>query len=152
MRDLACQGGDLALSGSQLATVTGESYIRQRLATALAEPFDSDPYETGWGSYLDSWLGSPLTSSTPALVASEASRVISILIAAQRLMITTWSLTGSKAQLAAADTIAAVLSVSAQPSAADPSAMAVSAQLVTQAGAQLTVIRTVASQLGLNLS
>lgn len=147
MRDLQISGGDLILQGGELATVNGSGYIRQRIATALAEPFGSDPYETGWGSYLESWLGQPITASTDGLVAAEASRVLSVLIAAQQQMITGWSLTGSRAQLAAADTIAQVLSVSAAVSSGDPSQIVVSMQLITQAGEQLSVIRTVVSQL-----
>lgn len=148
MRDLMIAGGDLALTaGSDFGMVGQGNYITQRIATALAEPFDSDPYETGWGSYLDSWIGTVITASTPALVADEAARVLAILIAAQRQMITSWSLTGSRAQLAAGDTIAQVLAVNAQLSPSDPSSVLVWLQLVTQAGETLQVVRTVTTQL-----
>jgi phage baseplate assembly protein W len=151
MRDFAVQGGDLVLGASSgFETVSGQSYIRQRIATALAEKFGSDPYEQGWGSYLDGWLGQPLTASTPALVASEASRVLSVIIAAQAQMIAGWQLTGDRAQLAAADAIAQVTSVDAQQGSSllgqDPASVIVTMTLVTQAGAQLQISRTVSSQ------
>jgi hypothetical protein len=151
MRDFSISGGDLTLGASSgFETVSGQSYIRQRIATALAEPFNSDPYESGWGSYLDGWLGMPVTGSTAGLVASEASRVLSVIIAAQAQMITGWHLTGARAQLAAADTIAQVTSVDAQQGSLllgqDPTSVIVTMTLVTQAGAQLQISRTVASQ------
>jgi hypothetical protein len=150
MRDFAISGGDLTLGPHGFETTGGARYVTQRIATALAEPFGSDPYEQGWGSYLDSWLGQPITGATPALVASEASRVLSVIIAAQQQMVLGWSLTGARAQLAAADTIAQVLSVGAQQGTLllgqDPTSVIVTVDLVTQAGAQLQITRTVASQ------
>jgi phage baseplate assembly protein W len=153
MRDLAISGGDLTLSASSgFATVSGSNYIRQRIATALAEPFGSDPYESGWGSYLEGWLGGPVTGATAGLVAAEASRVLSVLIAAQAQMISGWSLTGGRAQLAAADTIASVSSVGAQQGSLllsqDPTSILVTMALTTQAGEQIQVARTVVSQPG----
>jgi phage baseplate assembly protein W len=142
MKDLQISGGDLILTGGDLGTVTGAAYIRQRIATALAEPYGSDPFQATWGSVLDSWLGSPITGGTDALVASEVSRVMAQLIAAQQQMITTWALTGTKAQLAAADTIATVDAITATAD-ADPEAIDVLIQLTTQGGQQLAVGRTV---------
>jgi len=44
MRDLRIAGGDIALAGGDLALVDQEAYLRQRVATALAEPYGSDPF------------------------------------------------------------------------------------------------------------
>lgn len=144
IRDLQLGSGDIILSGGDFGTVNGSGYIRQRIATALAEPYGDDPFETTWGSTLDSYLGAPITSGTSALVASEVSRVLSQLIAAQQQMITSWSLTGTRAQLAAADTIASVQSVNASID-ADPETIDVAITLTTQAGATISVSRTVTS-------
>jgi hypothetical protein len=76
-------------------------------------------------------------------VASEVSRVLAQLIAAQNLMITGWSLTGAKAQLAASDVIASVQSVNAQVD-QDPETIDVQVSLTTQGGQVLQVNRTVA--------
>jgi hypothetical protein len=143
MKDLQIAGGDLILAGSSLGLVDGTAYIRQRLATALAEPYGSDPFEPAWGSTLETYLGAPVTSGTDALVASEVSRVLAQLIAAQRAMITSWSLTGSKARLTAADTIASVNSVSAYVS-SDPEMIIVNVSLTTMGGQQMSLARTVA--------
>lgn len=142
MFDLQLASGDLLLVGGDFGTVTGSAYIRQRIATALAEPYGSDPFQPTWGSTLDSYLGSPVTSGTTALVASEVSRVLSQLIAAQQQMIKGWSLTGAKAQLAAADTIASVQSVNAMVD-ADPETIDVAITLTTQAGQLVGVNRSV---------
>jgi hypothetical protein len=143
MRDLQISGGDLIMAGAELGLVDGTAYIRQRIATALAEPYGSDPFEPTWGSTLDSYLGAPITSGTDALVASEVSRVLAQLIAAQRAMITSWSLTGSKSQLLAADVIAVVNSVDAWLG-TDPEMIVVNVSLTTQGGQQMSITRTVA--------
>ena len=143
MRDIQLGSGDIMLSGGDFGMVTGSAYIRQRIATALAEPYGDDPWEPTWGSTLDSYLGSPIMPHTPALVASEVSRVLAQIIAAQRLQITGWMLTGSKAQLAAADVIASVQSVNAQVD-IDPETIDVQIALTTQGGQVLQVNRTVA--------
>ena len=142
MKDLQVSGGDLILTGGDLGTVTGAAYIRQRIATALAEPYGSDPFQPTWGSVLNSWLGQPITAGTDALVASEVSRVLAQLMAAQKFMMTGWALSGAKAQLAAADTIASVdaITATADP---DPEAIDVLIQLTTAGGQQLGVSRTI---------
>jgi hypothetical protein len=144
MRDLQLAGGDLVLSGGDFGTVNGAAYIRQRIATALAEPYGDDPFQPTWGSTLNSYLGAPITAGTSALVASEVSRVLSQLIAAQQRMIISWSLTGTRAQLAAADTIASVQSVNATVD-ADPETIDVAIVLTTQAGQSIGITRTVTS-------
>lgn len=143
MRDLQLSSGDIVLSGGDFGTVSGGAYIRQRIATALSEPYGSDPWEPTWGSTLDSFLGAPIHGNTSALVSSEVARVLAQIIAVQRLMITGWALTGTKAQLAAADVIASVQSVNATVG-ADPEAIDVSIALTTQGGQILSVDRTMA--------
>jgi phage baseplate assembly protein W len=142
MRDLRIAGGDIALAGGDLALVDQEAYLRQRVATALAEPYGSDPFHPEWGSTLGSYLGLPYGAGTEALVSSEVGRVLAMLIAAQRQMITSWVLTGTKAQLLAADTIASVNAINARVD-VDPQTMDVWVALTTQGGQQLVITRTV---------
>jgi phage baseplate assembly protein W len=142
VKDLQIAGGDLTLAGGDLGLVAGTAYIRQRIGTALAEPYGTDPFEPNWGSTLTSYLGTPIVAGTDALVASEVSRVLAQLIAAQRQMITSWALTGAKAQLNAADTIASVQSVSASVD-IDPEVIDVQIVLLTYGGQQLIVSRPV---------
>jgi hypothetical protein len=118
--------------------------VRQRVATALSEPYGSDPYNPTWGSALTGYLGMPQDAGTPALITSEVSRVLAVLIAAQQLMITSSAMTGQRSQLAAADTIASVDAVNAGAG-TRPDAIAVSVALTTQGGQQLQVVRTVTS-------
>lgn len=142
IKDLQLVGGDLLASGRGFATVTGTDYVRQRVATALSEPYGSDPYHPDWGSALLGYIGAPQTPGTPALITSEVSRVLAALIAAQQLMITSSAMQGTRSQLAAADTIAAVDSVQAGAG-SRPDAIAVAVALTTQGGQQLQVVRTV---------
>lgn len=144
IKDLQLAGGDLIASGRGFATVTGADYVRQRVATALGEPYGSDPFHPDWGSALPGYLGSPQDAGTPSLITSEVSRVLAALIAAQQLMITSSAMTGTRSQLAAADTIASVDSVNASAG-VRPDAIAVSVALTTQGGQQLAVTRTVSA-------
>lgn len=144
MRDLQISGGDLTLAGSDLGMVDGADYIRQRIATALAEPYGTDPFNPTWGSTLNTYLGSPYIAGLGALVSSEVARVLAQIIAGQRQMITSWALTGTKAQLLAADTIASVNSIDTATG-ADPEVMTVYMTLTTQGGQQLLITRTVSS-------
>lgn len=142
MKDLQLVGGDLLSSGRGFATVTGADYVRQRVATALSEPYGSDPFHPTWGSALPGYLGSPQGPETQALVAAEASRVLAALIAAQQLIVTSSAMTGTRSQLAAADVIAAVNSVTASAG-SRPDAIAVAVSLTTQGGQLVEVSRTV---------
>lgn len=144
MRDLQLAGGDLLASGRGFATVTGADYVRQRVATALAEPYGSDPYHPEWGSALHGYLGGPQDAGTPAMIASEVSRVLQQLIAAQQLMITASAMAGTRSQLASADTIASVDSVNASQG-TRPDAVSVAVSLTTQGGQRLQVLRTVSA-------
>jgi phage baseplate assembly protein W len=144
MRDLQLTGGDLVASGRGFATVTGADYVRQRVACALSEPYGSDPYNPAWGSALTGWLGAPQTAATQALVASEAQRVLNVLMAAQQLMLTSAALTQTRSQLNAADVISAVNGVTAS-NGSRPDAVQVTVTLTTMGGQQITASRTVTS-------
>jgi hypothetical protein len=145
MQDLQLSSGDLVPSSNGFATVDGAAYLQQRIAMALQVHYGSDPYNPTWGSVLDSYLGVPQASDTAPLVSSEVSRVLAGLIAAQQLQMTASVLNGTQSQLSADDVIASVNSVSAVQSCYDPSTIQVSLALITQAGVQVTITRTVSS-------
>lgn len=50
---LALRNGDLALGGTQLATVTGSQKLVQDLRCALLEPMGTDPVHPSFGSLID---------------------------------------------------------------------------------------------------
>ena len=144
MRDLQLAGGDLVASGRGFAMVTGADYVRQRVACALSEPYGSDPYNPAWGSALTGWLGAPQTSSTQAMVASEAQRVLSALMAAQQLVLKSAAMTNTRSQLNSADVIASVNSVTASAG-SRPDSVQVTVTLTTMGGQQVQASRTVTS-------
>jgi phage baseplate assembly protein W len=146
VKDLQLAGGDLLPAGRGFATVTGSAYIRQRVATALAEPYGSDPYNPTWGSTLDNMLGAPQAADTATLVSAETSRVIQVLSAAQQVQVAASQANSTKSALNAADVIASVDSVSAAvgtPPSGRPDTVQVSVALTTLAGEQLQISRTV---------
>lgn len=142
MKDLQLVGGDLFAAGRGFATVTGTAYLRQRVATALAEPYGSDSFHPEWGSALESYLGGPISAGTPALITAEASRVLAQIMTAQQSMITLAALNGTRSQLSADDVIASVDSVAAG-SGTRPDSVLLSIALTTQGGQQISVNRTV---------
>jgi hypothetical protein len=142
IKDLQLSSGDLIPSGRGFATVTGPSYLRQRIATALQVPYGSDPYNPLWGSVLPSYIGMPQVPDVPSLVSSEVSRVLKQIIDQQQLMMTNAALTGTQSLLSAGDVIASVDAVSAVQSSLDPETIQVTLALTTLAGQQLTVTRT----------
>lgn len=144
MRDLQLTGGDLLASGRGFATVTGADYVRQRVACALSEPYGSDPYNPSWGSALTGWLGAPQNAGTQAMVASEAQRVLSALMAAQQLVLKSAAMTSTRSQLNSADVIASVNSVTASAG-SRPDAVQVTVTLTTMGGQQVQASRTVTS-------
>jgi phage baseplate assembly protein W len=144
VKDLQLVGGDLLPAGRGFATVTGTAYIRQRVATALAEPYGNDPYNPTWGSTLPSFLGTPQTADTATLVSAETSRVVQQLSAAQQVQVTASAASATKSALNAADVIASVDSVSAAVG-ARPDTVGVSIALTTLAGQQVQINRTVTS-------
>lgn len=142
IRDLQLAGGDLLASGRGFATVTGADYVRQRVACALSEPYGSDPYNPAWGSALTGWLGSPQGPQTQAMIAAEAQRVLSALMAAQQVTLKAAALTQARSQLNSADVIATVNSVTASAG-SRPDAVQVTVTLTTMGGQQVSASRTV---------
>lgn len=144
MKDLQLVGGDLLPAGRGFATVTGTAYIRQRVATALAEPYGNDPYNPTWGSTLSSFLGTPQAADTATLVSAETSRVIQQLSAAQQVQVNASAASATKSALNASDVIASVDSVSAAVG-SRPDTVGVSIALTTLAGQAVQINRTVTS-------
>jgi phage baseplate assembly protein W len=144
VKDLQLTGGDLLASGRGFATVTGADYVRQRVACALSEPYGSDPFNPAWGSALTGWLGAPQNSGTQAMVASEAQRVLSVLMAAQQLTLKSAVMTNTRSQLNSADVISAVSSVTAAAG-TRPDAVQVTVTLTTMGGTQVQASRTVSA-------
>lgn len=144
IKDLQLVGGDLVASGRGFATVTGPDYVRQRVACALSEPYGSDPYNPSWGSALPGWLGAPQGPGAQAMVAAEAQRVLSALMAAQQFMLKAAAMTGTRSQLSSAEVIARVNGVTAS-SGGRPDAVQVTVTLTTMGGQQVTASRTVSA-------
>lgn len=87
MKTLALSGGDLVVDAGRLQMLEGPAKIRQDLALALGEEYNTDPFRPGWGSVLPQHIGEPITDDTPMLVQAEVNRVIQQYMANQKAIL-----------------------------------------------------------------
>ena len=142
VQDLQLSSGDLVVAGRGFGTVTGNAYLRQRIAMALQTPYGSDPFNPLWGSTLPAMIGIPQASDVTSLVSSEVSRVLQQIIDQQQQVTSNNALNGSVTPYSSNDVIASVNSVSAVQSASDPETIQVTLSLTTYAGQTITLSRT----------
>lgn len=140
MKTFALADGDLVLSPQGYATVTGSAKISTELGLAMAEPFGDDRFHTSWGSYLPSYVGQPITSTTQLLVEAEVQRVLQAYIAVQRSAISSDNLQSSRTRFTTADVVSAVESVTIQQVL---DALYVKVVLQTMSGSTITVNKVV---------
>jgi hypothetical protein len=76
MQGLALVNGDIVVGQSGYQMVSGTAKVAQDLTVATQEPYGSDQYHPGWGSYLDSYIGSDPTT-VQALATTEVTRLVS---------------------------------------------------------------------------
>jgi hypothetical protein len=76
MQGLALVNGDLVVGQSGYVTVSGTAKVLQDLTIATLEPYGSDPYHPGWGSYIDTYIGQNPTVAQP-LAQTEVVRLVS---------------------------------------------------------------------------
>src|SRR5687767_6652535 len=89
----------------------GPAKIRQDLALALGEEYNTDPFHPGWGSVLIKYLGEPVTEDTPMLVQAEVNRVIQQYMANQQALLEAASLSGRAHTLGTSEIIRTVNSI-----------------------------------------
>lgn len=83
MRGLLVQDGDLVVGQGGFALTEGPAKVRQDLSLAAAEPYGADRFHPGWGSLLDSYVGTGDPDEGVALIKSEIARVVQNYIAVQ---------------------------------------------------------------------
>lgn len=107
--------GDLVVgTNSDLAMATGTNKVVQDVRGALLEPLGNDRFHPGWGSDLDSYIGTPTFSDVTITVQSEVNRVVGNLAAVQRDQIESQSLNSDVSTWTTDEVIAGVTSVNVQ--------------------------------------
>jgi phage baseplate assembly protein W len=140
VKTLALKDGDLVVSSTGHATVSGTAKITTELNLALAEPFGNDRFHPAWGSYLPAYVGQPVDATTQMLVEAEVQRVLANYIYVQSTDIARDALAGTRSRFATADVVQSVDSVR---TAFALDTIYVQIVLRTQAGELLTLNRVV---------
>lgn len=73
---LAVSGGDLVKQGRELVIVHGSDKLRQDMTCWLIERYGGNQFHPGYGSILESYIGSVINTNTKAQVYSEILRVL----------------------------------------------------------------------------
>lgn len=141
MKTLALSGGDLVIDSSHgYQTLTGAAKIRQDLSLALIEPYGDDPYHAQWGSLLQSYIGTPLTSDLELLVEQEARRVVTQYMNMQQANISQATTNGTPVGYTTADVVVGITSISGV---INFDILQLQISLVTAAGQNVDITRTV---------
>lgn len=140
MKSLALSGGDLVVDAGGLRMLEGPAKIRQDLALALGEEYDTDPYHPGWGSVLIKYIGEAISDDTPMLVQAEVSRIIQQYMANQRAMLEAAALNNQAHTISTSEIIRTVNSIDVSVS---YDSVKVLVDLTTMAGQTMQISRTV---------
>lgn len=141
MKTLALANGDLVATATGHGTVSGTRKVHQDLALALGEPWGTDRFHAKqWGSILMDYIGSPITQSLESDLRDEVLRVISQYIAIQDQEVYSDMTRGTRSRYATADVVRQVTGITVTP---ETDKIRVLVNLVTQAGAEVQLSRTV---------
>jgi phage baseplate assembly protein W len=140
MKTLALANGDLVVGPTGHQTVSGTAKIRQELALALGEEYGNDRFHPTLGSVLIDFIGQPVTDEMTMLIRAEVGRVIQQYVAVQQREVLLDNLAARRSRFDSSDVVTGVTSVQAVVSL---DSVQVTVSLTTQAGATVTINRTV---------
>jgi hypothetical protein len=113
--------------------------VLQDLTVATLEPYGSDPYHPGWGSYMNNFVGQD-PSTVPALAQSEVMRLVSNYMTTQQYQQTQALAAGQSSPFSNDDYVTGLASLDTTQ---DLTSITVSAAVVTASGATVGVQTTV---------
>jgi hypothetical protein len=131
--------GDIVTGQSGYQMVSGQAKVLQDLTVATQEPYGSDPYHPGWGSYLDSYVGQD-PSIVQALATSEISRLVSNYMTVQQYQQTQALAAGQSSPFTNDDYVTGIASMTTT---SDLTSITVNAAVSTASGATVGVSTTV---------
>lgn len=141
MKTLALANGDLVAGQDGHVTISGAAKIKQDLTCALREHWGTDRFHSDvWGSIVVDFIGLPLSSDLVFQVRSEVGRVLQQYVAIQGAEIYADMVAGRRSRYATADVVREVRSIQVS---VEPSKVVMQINLITQAGQDLTVNRSI---------
>lgn len=140
MKTLALASGDLMVGSGGHQTVSGARKIRQDTAVALGEVYGADRFHPDLGSVLGDYIGQAIDAETEMLVRAEVGRVIAQYVATQDREVLRDHLAQRRSRFNASDVVTGITHITAK---ASFDQIQVRANLITQAGEQVQVSRTV---------
>jgi hypothetical protein len=141
VQGFALQNGDLVVGQSGYVMVSGQAKVLQDLTVATAEPYGSDQYHPGWGSYLSSYLGQD-PSLVPTLAETEVTRLVSNYMTVQQYQQTQALAAGQSSPFTNEDYVTGIASMSTSQ---DLTSITVAAQVQTASGNTVGVSTIVGS-------
>lgn len=141
MKALALINGDLVAGQSGHVTISGAAKIKQDLTNALGEHWGTDRFHSDrWGTIAMDFIGLPTSSDTVFQVRSEIGRVLQQYISIQEAEVYADMVAGRRSRFATADVVREVSSIQVN---VQPLKVLISINLITQAGQDLTVNRSI---------
>ena len=107
MKTLALDHGDLVVGSTGYAMIDGVPKVLQDVRCALLEPLGNDRFHPGFGSSLDSFVGSMQDEMVISEVQGEVRRVLDQYAAVQRDRLERDALSGARSRYKTADVLAA---------------------------------------------
>jgi hypothetical protein len=139
MQGFALVNGDIQTGQSGYVMVSGQAKVLQDLTVATQEPYGSDPYHPGWGSYMNNYVGQD-PSAVPALAQTEVTRLVSNYMQTQQYQQTQALAAGQSSPFTNDDYVTGLASMT---TAQDLDSITVSASVLTASGATVGVSTTV---------
>jgi hypothetical protein len=127
--------GDIVVGQSGYVMVSGQQKVLQDLVVATSEPYGSDSYHPGWGTYLTSYVGGD-PSVVPAMAETEVMRLVSNYMQVQQYQQTKALAAGQSSPFTNDDYVTGLTSLNTT---ADLDSISVSATVLTASGATVGV-------------
>lgn len=140
MKTLALSGGDLVVGTEGHKTISGGAKITQELSINLGSQYGGDKFHPEFGSTLYQYFGEPLTEDTRSRVELEVGRVIQQYIDIQASQVLQDHLDQRATRFDASDVVTGVADLSVS---IDYDTIKITGTLVTAAGSQVSISRTV---------
>ena len=139
MQGLAVVNGDIVVGQSGYQMVSGQAKVLQDLTLATQEPYGSDQYHPGWGSYLDGYIGQD-PKTVESLAQTEVMRLVSNYMTVQQYQQSQAMANGQSSPFNNEDYVTGITSLSASQ---DLTSITVQAGVQTASGSTVGLSTTV---------
>lgn len=140
MKGLLLSNGDIVVGQQGLVTVSGQEKVVQDMVVATKEPYGSNPFHPGWGSYMQSFVGQD-AQTAPALAQTEVVRLVNNYMTVQSYIHQQAIANGGKSPYTNDDWVTGLVDMTVSQ---DTESLTISATLGTAAGATVGISTVVA--------